>query len=113
MAETEGGRYFVTYIGTGVVELKGAGVFANGTAAFVGEDIARAALAQGGGWSVKDPHGKEIGSMPAPAKSAPAPAAPRHEEKKPETKHEETKHEEKKPEPAKAEAAPAPEAAKA
>jgi hypothetical protein len=113
MAETEGGRYFVTYIGTGVVELKGAGVFANGTAAFVGEDIARAALAQGGGWSVKDPHGKEIGSMPAPAKSAPAPAAPRHEEKKPETKHEETKHEEIKHEPAKAEAAPAPEAAKA
>jgi hypothetical protein len=101
-------RYFVTYVGTGVVELPGAGVFGNGISAYVSEEVARAALAQGG-WSVKDPSGKEVGSMPAEPKpaaaSAPAPApAPKAEEKKPEEKKPE-KADEKKAEEKPAEAA--------
>jgi hypothetical protein len=106
----EGAVYFVTFTGQGVVELKGAGLFASGTSAYVDEEAAQAAKAMGG-FSVTAPSAAPA-RAPAPAAAAPKPApkveekkpepAPKAEEKKPEAA---PKAEEKKPEPVAADAA--------
>lgn len=106
MADANEATYFLTYVGTGVAELKDAGVFASGTSAYVTEAVARAALASGGPWSVKDPSGKQIGSLPTPqpAKAAPPPppaparAEPAKAEEKKAEKHDDHHHKEHKAE---------------
>lgn len=92
--------YYVTYTGSGVVELKGAGVFASGTGAYVTEEAAKAAQALGGSFTVRAPSAAPAPApaakpapAPAPEKKAEAPPAPKAEEKKPEAPKAEEKKE--------------------
>ncbi|GIW71645.1 MAG: hypothetical protein KatS3mg102_1187 [Planctomycetota bacterium] len=63
----EGGRYFITYTGSGVAELKGAGLFQTNTSAFVDAEIAELAR-QHGNFKVEE---REPG-VPEPAPVAAA-----------------------------------------
>jgi outer membrane biosynthesis protein TonB len=97
--------YYITYTGSNVVEVKGAGVFGHGTGAYVSEELARTVQAMGAEWVVRAPSAAPVVSAPAaaPKHEEKRHDAPKHEEKNHETaKHEEKKHEEKKPEAPKA-----------